>query len=54
MSRGEIATGLLFIDEGGREMHEMMHTVPTPLVDVPYEKLCPGSAALDKLMNRYR
>ena len=53
-ARGEIATGLLFIDEGGRDMHDMMKTVQTPLVDVPFAKLCPGSAALDKLMARYR
>ena len=53
-ARGEIATGLLFIDEGGRDMHDMMKTVQTPLVDVPFSKLCPGSAALDKLMARYR
>lgn len=54
MARGEIATGLLFIDESGRDMHDMMRTIPTPLVDVPFEKLCPGSSALDKLMARYR
>ncbi len=53
-SRHEIATGLLFVDESGKDMHAMMRTVPTPLVDVPYEKLCPGKAALDKLMQRYR
>ncbi len=53
-ARHEIATGLLFVDEGGREMHDMMRTVPTPLVDLPFEALCPGKAALDKLMDRYR
>ncbi len=53
-ARGEIATGLLFVNEGGRDMHEMARTVATPLVDVPYEALCPGQAALDKLMARYR
>jgi 2-oxoglutarate/2-oxoacid ferredoxin oxidoreductase subunit beta len=53
-SRHEIATGLLFVDESGKDMHAMMRTVPTPLIDVPYEKLCPGKAALDKLMQRYR
>lgn len=53
-SRGEIATGLLFIDESGSDMHSMMRTVEQPLVDVPFEKLCPGSAALQKLMTRYR
>jgi hypothetical protein len=35
-------------------MHDMMRTVPTPLVDVPFEKLSPGKAALEKLMDRYR
>ena len=53
-ARGEIATGLLFLDESGREMHDHLHTVPTPLVDVPYAQLCPGSAALDALMTEFR
>ena len=53
-ARHEIATGLLFVDEGGRDMHDMMRTVPRPLIDVPFEQLCPGKAALDKLMERYR
>ncbi len=35
-------------------MHEMMRTVPTPLVELPFESLCPGSAAMDTLMERYR
>ena len=53
-ARGEIATGLLFIDESKRDMHDLMRTVPTPLVDLPFEKLSPGKAALEKLMDRYR
>ena len=53
-ARGEIATGLLFVDEKGREMHDLLRTVATPLVDVPFEQLCPGSAALDALMGEYR
>ena len=52
--RGEIATGLLFVDEHGTDMHDHLRTVPTPLVDLPYEALCPGRAALDSLMERYR
>jgi 2-oxoglutarate ferredoxin oxidoreductase subunit beta len=52
--RHEIATGLLFVDENGRDMHDYLKTVPTPLVDIPYEALCPGKGALDKLMERYR
>jgi 2-oxoglutarate ferredoxin oxidoreductase subunit beta len=53
-ARHEIATGLLFVDEGGHDMHEMLRTVPTPLIDIPFERLCPGKSALDALMERYR
>ncbi len=53
-ARGELATGLLFVDGSGREMHDMMHTVETPLIDLPFDLLCPGSAALDALMSEYR
>jgi len=53
-SRGEIATGLLFVDESSRDMHDLLQTPATPLVDVPYERLCPGAAALEALMARHR
>ncbi|CAN5884180.1 2-oxoacid:ferredoxin oxidoreductase subunit beta [soil metagenome] len=52
--RHEVATGLLFIDETGSDMHAVAKTVETPLVDLPYEQLCPGNAALQSLMERYR
>jgi 2-oxoglutarate ferredoxin oxidoreductase subunit beta len=52
--RHEVATGLLFIDEGGQDMHDVSRTVSTPLVDLPFETLCPGNAELQKLMERYR
>jgi 2-oxoglutarate ferredoxin oxidoreductase subunit beta len=52
--RGEIVTGLLYIDEQSADMHETANTVARPLVDVPYESLCPGSAALEALMDEYR
>jgi 2-oxoglutarate/2-oxoacid ferredoxin oxidoreductase subunit beta len=52
--RHEVATGLLFIDESGTDMHAVSKTVDTPLVEIPYEQLCPGNAALQKLMERYR
>ncbi len=53
-ARHEVATGLLFVDERGRDMHDMMHTPETPLIDLPYETLCPGRAALDELMEQFR
>jgi hypothetical protein len=35
-------------------MHEMNRTPQTALVDVPYETLCPGAAALEQLQNEFR
>jgi 2-oxoglutarate/2-oxoacid ferredoxin oxidoreductase subunit beta len=52
--RGEVVTGLLYIDESSRDMHAMNQTIATPLVDLPYEALCPGSARLSELMDEYR
>ncbi len=52
--RHEVATGLLFIDENGQDMHAVSKTVETPLIDLPYEQLCPGNDALQKLMERFR
>jgi 2-oxoglutarate/2-oxoacid ferredoxin oxidoreductase subunit beta len=51
---GEIVTGLLYIDETSRDMHAVNHTVATPLTELPYEALCPGSDALQALMDEYR
>jgi 2-oxoglutarate ferredoxin oxidoreductase subunit beta len=51
---GEIPTGLLYLDERGVEMHEGAKTVDTPLAQIRFEDLCPGSAALDKLQEKYR
>ena len=51
---GEVATGLLFVEPGASDMHDVLGTVATPLVDLPYEDLCPGSEALDALMDQFR
>jgi 2-oxoglutarate ferredoxin oxidoreductase subunit beta len=53
-ARGEVVTGLLHIDESASDMHAIAGTVARPLVDLPYEELCPGSAALAELMEEYR
>ncbi len=52
--RGEIATGLLFVDERGQDMHAVNGTVKTPLYQLPYAELCPGSKALEELMGEFR
>jgi 2-oxoglutarate/2-oxoacid ferredoxin oxidoreductase subunit beta len=53
-SRGEIATGLLFVDKQASDMHVTSKTTDVPLTQLPYEKLCPGSAALDELQKTFR
>ncbi len=52
--RGEVVTGLLYIDEHTRDMHDINHTTETPLVDLPYDMLCPGNAALQELQADFR
>jgi 2-oxoglutarate ferredoxin oxidoreductase subunit beta len=52
--RGEIVTGLLYLEEGAPDMHDVAGTIETPLVDLPYETLCPGSKAMEALMEEFR
>ena len=52
--RGEVVTGLLYIDERTRDMHDVNHTTMTPLVELPYSALCPGNTALQELQADYR
>ena len=50
----DVVTGILFADESVPDTHETNHTPQTALVDLPYEKLCPGSAALEQLQQEFR
>jgi 2-oxoglutarate ferredoxin oxidoreductase subunit beta len=51
---GEIVTGLLHISPDSSDLHEQNETVATPLTQLSYEELCPGSAELEKLQGRFR
>jgi 2-oxoglutarate ferredoxin oxidoreductase subunit beta len=51
---GEVVTGLLYISPDSRDLHEQLNTVTSPLVNLPYDELCPGSAELEKLQKRFR
>jgi 2-oxoglutarate/2-oxoacid ferredoxin oxidoreductase subunit beta len=53
-SRGEIATGLLYVNESGVELHELNHTPDVALASLSYDKLCPGSAELARLQEDFR
>lgn len=50
----EVLTGLLFIDESQRDMHAVNQTVSTPLSEMQYSDLNPGSDALSKVLSQYR
>lgn len=52
--KGEVVTGLLYVNEGVPDLHEMNETTDVPLTRVPYQKLCPGSQALDRLQEDFR
>ena len=52
--KGEVVTGLLYLDESVGDLHEMNGTSDTALAKLPYQKLCPGSAALEKLQAEFR
>ncbi len=54
MAQGEFLTGLLYIDESSPTFHELNGTTSTPLNEVPFEKLSPGSATLEKILSRYK
>ena len=51
---GEVITGLLYYDDGLKEMHDMNNVVDEPLSQVDYVKLCPGDEALQELQNIWR
>ena len=51
---GEVPTGLLYLDPDSADMHDVLGTPEGPLVDLPYEKLCPGASELDALMEEFR
>lgn len=51
---GEIVTGLLYIDDARKEMHDLMGNVDTPFADLPMESLRPPEGELEKILKRYR
>jgi hypothetical protein len=47
-------TGLLFLEPESSDYLALKKTVATPLVDLPFEDLCPGREQLAELMNEFR
>lgn len=52
--KGEILTGLLYIDQDSRDLHELERTVNRPLNSLTKEDLCPGSKALEAINAGFR
>jgi 2-oxoglutarate ferredoxin oxidoreductase subunit beta len=48
-AKGQIVTGLLYVDAEAEDLHSHLDTVDTPLNQLTEKTLCPGSAALDKI-----
>src|SRR4029079_5389261 len=47
--KGEILTGLLYIDENSNELHKMLNTSDMPLNTLAEKNLCPGRDVLAKI-----
>lgn len=50
----EIVTGVLYVDAGVADLHELNHTPVAPLTEIPFDQLCPGSTVLAELQNSFR
>jgi 2-oxoglutarate ferredoxin oxidoreductase subunit beta len=48
-AKGQIVTGLLYVDPDADDLHEHLNTVETPLNTLEAEDLCPGNAVLDRI-----
>ena len=48
-ARGEVVTGLLYVDPQASDLHAALNTIGTPLNTLDEAELCPGAAALAKI-----
>ena len=48
-AKGQIVTGLLYVDRDPEDLHHHLNTVDAPLNTLSEKELCPGTAALDKI-----
>jgi 2-oxoglutarate ferredoxin oxidoreductase subunit beta len=53
-AKGEVATGLLYLNKEQQDLHDVMATDDRPLNIIPQSELCPGSKALDAINARLR
>ncbi len=48
-AKGEVVTGLLYVDPDSHDLHEHFNTMATPLNTLSAKDLCPGIAVLEKV-----
>jgi 2-oxoglutarate ferredoxin oxidoreductase subunit beta len=48
-AKGQVVTGLLYVDAESEDLHSHLNTVAAPLNMLGEKELCPGSAALEKI-----
>jgi len=48
-AKGQVVTGLLYVDAEAEDLHHHLNTVEAPLNTLSEKQLCPGSAALEKI-----
>ena len=48
-AKGQIVTGLLYVEQDAEDLHTHLNTVPAPLNTLGEKDLCPGSASLEKI-----
>jgi 2-oxoglutarate ferredoxin oxidoreductase subunit beta len=54
MRKGEVATGLLYLDPVEQDLHDALGTTERPLNEIPLSELCPGSKVLEGINARLR
>jgi 2-oxoglutarate ferredoxin oxidoreductase subunit beta len=47
-AKGQIVTGLLYVEKDPEDLHAHLRTVDAPLTALGEKELCPGQAALEK------
>jgi 2-oxoglutarate ferredoxin oxidoreductase subunit beta len=53
-AKGEVVTGLLYLDPEADDLHAHLGTVATPLNLLGEKELCPGSAVLETINTALR
>lgn len=53
-ARGEVVTGLLYVDSNAQDLHQHLNTVDAPLNSLDNAQICPGRSKLDQINQSLR